>query len=290
MKKIDLHIHSNFSDDGEFSPENIIDMAIENGLNLISITDHNSVKANEIAIDYSKDKNIKFLSGIEIDCQFNGLNLHLLGYGFDFRDSRFNALEENILKQEKQASLQRIDNIQKTLNLHLNIDKLLYKAPDGIVTGELIAEILLSDKRNINANSLAPYRTGGTRSDMPYVNFYWDYFSQGKAAYAHIEFISLKQAINLIKENSGKAILAHPGNNLKNNLTIIDDLINEGLDGIEVFSSYHSDFDIDFFYKKATTNHLLITCGTDFHGKNKPNIKIGEFKNKVNTEIIFKDL
>lgn len=228
MKKIDLHIHSKFSDDGEFSPEDIIDIAIENELDLISITDHNSVKANKIAIDYSKDKNIKFLSGIEIDCQFNGLNLHLLGYGFDFKDPRFNALEENILKQERQASLQRIDNIQKTLNLHLNIDKLLDKAPEGIVTGELIAEILLSDKRNINAKSLAPYRTGGTRSDMPYVNFYWDYFSQGKAAYAHIEFISLKQAINLIKENAGKAILAHPGNNLKNNLTIIDDLINEG--------------------------------------------------------------
>lgn len=289
MKKIDLHIHSNFSDDGEFSPEYIIDKAIEEGLDIISITDHNSIKANKIAIEYSKNKNIKFLSGIEIDCQFNGLNLHLLGYGFNFKDKRFNELEENIILQEKEASLQRIKNIKKILNVYLNDDEVFSKATNEIITGEIIAEVLLADERNINVEALLPYRVGGARSDMPFVNFYWDYFSQGKPAYAHVEFISLANAIKLIKENGGKAILAHPGNNLKENFNIIDDLIKEGLDGIEVISSYHSENDIAFFYKKAIDNNLLITCGTDFHGKNKPNIKIGDFKNKINTEIILKN-
>lgn len=289
MKKIDLHIHSNFSDDGEFSPEDIIDMANEQGMNWISITDHNSIKANKIAMEYCKDKDIKFLSGIEIDCQYKGINLHLLGYGFNFEDERFDQLEKNIITQEKEASLQRIKNIKSILELNLDENEIFRKAIGGIITGELIAEVLLNDEKNSKAEVLLPYRVGGTRGDMPFVNFYWDYFSQGKPAYAHVEFISLIEAINLIKENNGKAILAHPGNNLRGKFEIIDELIEVGIDGIEVFSSYHSDDDIKFFYKKAINNNLLITCGTDFHGKNKPNIKIGNFKNIIDSNIILKE-
>lgn len=293
MKKLDLHMHSYFSDDGELSPEAIIDKAIKNGLDLISITDHNSVKANSVALEYIKDKNISYIPGIEIDCQYNGLNLHLLGYNFDFTKSCFANLEENIIKEEQKAGIKRIEKIKETTNLYLNTEDVLNKATNGIIPGELIAEVLLEDERNKNSELLKPYRAGGQRSDMPYVNFYWDFFSQGKSAYVHIEYISLSEAIKMIKNNGGIAIIAHPGNNLKNNLDIIDDLISEGIDGIEVFSSYHSKETIDFFYNKAIENKLLITCGTDFHGKNKPNIELGKFEYEIgsylskNPDLIF---
>ncbi|MDU5110234.1 MAG: PHP domain-containing protein [Clostridium sp.] len=293
MKKLDLHMHSYFSDDGEFSPEVIIDKAIENGLNLISITDHNSVKANYVALEYINGKNISYIPGIEIDCQYNGLNLHLLGYNFDFTKSCFADLEENIIKEEQKAGIKRIEKIKEATNLYLDAEDVLNKATNGIIPGELIAEVLLEDERNKDSEILNPYRAGGKKSDMPYVNFYWDYFSQGKPAYVHIEYISLSEAIKMIKDNGGIAIIAHPGNNLKNNLNIINDLIAEGIDGIEVFSSYHSKETIDFFYNKAIKNKLLITCGTDFHGKNKPNIELGEFEYEIgnylckNPDLIF---
>lgn len=286
MKKIDLHMHSYFSDDGELSPEIIINKAIENGLDIISITDHNSIKANNIALEYANNKNIKYISGIEIDCQYKGINLHLLGYDFDFNKDCFIKLEENIIKQEKEAGLKRIKKIKEVTNLYLNDEDVLTKAPSGIITGELIAEVLLSDERNKDSKILSPYRDGGIKSDMPFVNFYWDYFSQGKPAYVHIEYITLLEAIKMIKDNGGISILAHPGNNLKNNFDIIDDLIKEGIDGIEVFSSYHSKETIEFFYNKAIKNNLFITCGTDFHGKNKPNIEIGKFNYEINSNLI----
>lgn len=286
MKKIDLHMHSYFSDDGELSPEQIINKAINNGLDIISITDHNSVKANKIALEYAHNKNIKYIPGIEIDCQYNGLNLHLLGYDFDFDKDCFMELEENIKKQEKEAGLERIKKIKEVTNLYLNDEEVLAKAPDEIITGELIAEVLLSDKRNRESEILSPYREGGEKSDMPFVNFYWDYFSQGKPAYVHIEYITLSDAIKMIKENGGVSIIAHPGNNLKKDLNIIDDLIKQEIDGIEVFSSYHSKKDIEFFLNKAIENKLFITCGTDFHGKNKPNIEIGNFDYEVNSNLI----
>lgn len=123
---------------------------------------------------------------------------------------------------------------------------------------------------------------------MPYVNFYWDYFSQGKPAYIHIDFISLSEALSLIKDSGGITIIAHPGNNLKYNLNIIDELIDLGIDGIEVFSSYHNKDDINFFYNKCIINNLLISCGSDFHGKNKPKIDIGVFEfNFDSSKIIF---
>lgn len=291
MKKIDLHIHSNFSDDGELTPEEIIDKAIQNSMDIISITDHNSVKANSIALDYVKNKKIKYIPGVEIDCQYNGLNLHLLGYDFDFNKGCFLELEENILMQEKKAGLKRIEKIKEITNLYLDKEEVLRKANNGIVTGEVICEVLLEDSRNDDSEILKPYRYGGKRSDMPFVNFYWDYFSQGKPAYVHVEFISLSEAIKMIKENGGIAIIAHPGNNLKHNRNLIDELISEGVDGIEVFSSYHTSEDTDFFYNKALESKIFLSCGSDFHGKNKPNIDIGEFGYKIDSkDILFGDI
>ncbi|MGL5692819.1 MAG: PHP domain-containing protein, partial [Peptostreptococcaceae bacterium] len=269
-------------------PRQIIDKAIENNIDIISITDHNSVKSNGIALEYVKNKNIKYISGIEIDCQYNGLNLHLLGYNFDFMKESFYELEENILNEERIAGFKRIEKIKEVTNLHIDEEEVFKKANHGIVTGEIIAEVLLEDDRNKSSDILKPYRENGSRSNMPYVNFYWDYFSQGKPAYVHIDFISITEALSLIKDNGGVAIIAHPGNNLKFNLNIIDELIDLGIDGIEVFSSYHSKEDIEFFYNKCILNDLLISCGTDFHGKNKPNIDIGNFGfNFDSSKIIF---
>lgn len=278
MNKVDLHMHSCFSDDGELSPEEIVSIAIEKGMDVISITDHNSVKGIQRALDYSKDKKIKVIPGIEIDCTYNDINLHLLGYNIDFTNECFNKLEEDILNQEKASAIQKVQKIKEVTNLELDTDEVLKRANDGIVTGELIAEVLLENSQNRKSPILKPYVEGGDRSDMPFVNFYWDYFSKGKAAYVPIEFISLKEAIDMIKGNGGIPVIAHPGNNLKDNLEIIDDLIDEGILGIEVYSSYHTDEQIDYFFNKAINSNLVITCGTDFHGKNKPNIFIGEFK------------
>ncbi|GAA0086379.1 PHP domain-containing protein [Clostridium sp. CTA-7] len=276
MSKIDLHMHTCFSD-GEFIPEEVIDRAIRNNVEIISISDHNSVKAIERALNYSKGKNIKVIPGIEIDCTFNNIDLHLLGYNIDYKEKDFYELEESIFNQEIAASKEKIKKIKEYTALNLSEDEVLKRSENGVVTGELIAEIFLEDDENRKSPILKPYQDGGDRSDMPYVNFYWDYFAQGKPAYIPMEFISLKEAINLIHRSGGQAVIAHPGNNLKDNLDLIDELIKEGIDGIEVYSSYHTKDQVEYFYNKAINNNMLITCGSDFHGKIKPNIEIGKF-------------
>ena len=140
----------------------------------------------------------------------------------------------------------------------------------------MFGEALLKDERYVDHDLLKPYRSGGSRSDNPYVNFYWDYYAQGKTCYTEVIFPSLEKTIQLIKDHGGVAVLAHPGNNLKGKFDIFDEMVEKGLQGVECFSSYHSLETNDYFYQKAKELNLLFTCGSDFHGKTKPAIHLGE--------------
>ena len=88
-------------------------------------------------------------------------------------------------------------------------------------------------------------------------------------------FPDMRDVIDIIHRNGGKAVLAHPGINLKGNFDIIDQLIPLGFDGIEAYSSYHSAETAKWFSEKARQLDLFVTCGSDFHGKTKPMVKLG---------------
>jgi predicted metal-dependent phosphoesterase TrpH len=140
----------------------------------------------------------------------------------------------------------------------------------------MFAEVLLHKPEYRDHTMLRPYRAGGLRSDNPYVNFYCDFYAQGKPCYAKEMYPSLEDGIALIKENYGKAVLAHPGINLQNRFDLFTEMIALGIDGVEAFSSYHDESCAKHFYDEAQKHSLLVTCGSDFHGKTKPAIRLGE--------------
>lgn len=216
-----------------------------------------------------------FYSGLEIDCTWEHLDLHVPGYGIDHTDPAFKRLGDDICEQEQASG--KLELIEAHTGLHINRKLIAEKAPNGVVTGELIAEIAMADPKNHSNPFLKPYLEGGERSNRPYVNFYWYFFSKGKPAYTEILFISLQEAISLIESTGGVPVLAHPSMNLKADRKQVFALIDVGIKGIEVYSSYHSEEDINFYSKVVSYNKLLMTCGSDFHGKNKPDIVIAEF-------------
>ncbi|MGL4393093.1 MAG: PHP domain-containing protein [Fusobacteriaceae bacterium] len=288
--KIDLHMHSKFSDDGELSVEEILELAKKNSVSEIAITDHNSVKGVEQAINYGKKIGVKVFSGVELDCTHMGINLHLLGYGFDYKNPVFEKIEQDIFDQEIIAAKEKIKKIRENTDFKINEAEIFKMADGKIVTGEIIGEHILENPENKNNKLAQPYLNSGEKNDMPFVHFYWDFFSQGKVAYVPINFLSLHEAIKILKNAGGITVLAHPANNLKANTDFIHEILKENIDGIEVYSSYHKHSDIEFYEKIAKEKNLLITCGTDFHGKNKPKIHLGEFNNKINFENISKKL
>ncbi len=117
---IDLHMHSNYSDDGEFTPVELVEQCAAQGVDLMSITDHNCAKANKEAKAAAKEKGIRYISGIEIDCTYEGANFHVLGYGIDDTSLDFIQAEEAIRKQSRNASL---DMLAKTRELGFLVEE-----------------------------------------------------------------------------------------------------------------------------------------------------------------------
>lgn len=277
---IDLHMHSRYSDDGEFTPSELINQCVQKGACMVSITDHNCVKANEEASIIAKEKGITYIPGIEIDCTYKNTNFHVLGYGIDFRSRDFEKIEKNIDAQSYRASLDRLAKTQAlgfgriTENNMWELSKNNYWP--GNWPGEMFAEVLLAMPEYAEHPLLKPYRPRGERSDNPYVYFYWDYYSQGKPCYAKIDYPAMEEIIDIIHRNHGVAVIAHPGVNLKGKEFLLDDILNLGIDGIEAFSSYHNPKQAEYYYQIAKDKNLFVTCGSDYHGKTKSSIGIGQ--------------
>lgn len=289
MSCIDMHIHSIYSNDGEFKPRALVDLCLEREIKYFSIADHNSVEAIDEAKAYCRDKDIEIIPAVELDCTFNSVNLHVLGYGIDHHNAVFNQIQENIIMQEQTASRKRMDLV-RSIGIDFSDDFIRALSRNGIVTGEMIGEAAMEfDKEQINP-LLQPYYENGSRSDNPYVNFYWDYCAQGKPAYVEVNFINLRKAVKVITESGGVPILAHPGNNIKENIDLLEGIIACGIKGIEAYSSYHSESQAAFYKEFALKHKLLLTCGSDFHGKTKPGISIGCSNCENNEEGIIKAL
>ncbi len=286
MKKyIDLHMHSKYSDDGEFEPVELVEQCHKQNIKIMAIADHNSTRGIEDAKKMANTLNITYIPAIEIDCSYNGINLHVLGYGINYQHEEFKSLENNILNQELKNSKEKL---KLTTKLGFDVDQKALKklSTNDIYTGEMFAEILLNDQRYLNHPLLKPYRKGGNRSDNPYVNFYWDYYAQGKPCYTKMQYPTLEETIELIKKHGGIAILAHPGNNLKDKFELFDDMVKLGLNGVEAFSNYHDKETVQYFYQAGLKYNLLITCGSDYHGKTKPSIELGECHCTIDEKVI----
>ncbi len=281
---IDLHIHSSYSEDGEFTPSELIKACIDAGISTMAIADHNCVKGAREAfkikdsIEKSKNSRLGCYPAIEIDCTYQNINFHVLGYNFNLESTDFDMIEQNIRSQCTYASKERLRLVNE-LGFYLTEADLGPITAGGYWsenwTGEVFAETLLKHPSYLRSDILLPYRDGGKRSDNPYVNFYWDYCSQGKPCFVNMIYPDMKEVLDIIHRNKGVAVLAHPGVNLKGNFDMIDSIISLGFDGVEAYSSYHDRETALWLLRKANQRGIFVTSGSDFHGKTKPAIKLG---------------
>lgn len=289
MKKIDLHMHSSFSGDGQFTPKELVLKCKEAEVSYFAIADHNSVKGIEEGREACIGTGIAIVPAVELDCVFQDYGFHLLGYGIDGSLEEFYKIEDDIQDQERYNGIERMKKVRE-LGIGFLEERVKELANGGMITGEMIAQAALEyDKENQNP-LLDPYREGGNRCELPLVNFYWDYMDRGKPAYVETFFISLTEAIGVIKRAGGIPILAHPGLQIKENAHLLDQVIMQGVDGIEAYSSYHSEEQTLFYKEYAKEKGILVTCGSDFHGDIKPKISPGSVKCDGREEEILRSL
>lgn len=274
MSWLDLHMHSDYSDDGEHSPSALVSICMETGVRVAALSDHNTTRGVPEALEAAQKAGITMIPSVEIDCTCNDVDIHMLGYWIDPLYAGFQKIEKDILDQEHIVAKSRI-RLVKALGVHVDEEKTMSLAKNGVVTGEMIAETVLADPQNDGIPLLRPYRPGGARSDNPLVNFYWDFCSQGKPAFVPVRFLSAREAADKIRAAGGIPVLAHPGNNIGGDEALLNAIIDCGVVGMEVFSSYHNAAQTAFYKKQALDKGLAMSCGSDFHGKIKPAIRMG---------------
>lgn len=272
---LDLHMHSSFSNDGEITPSELMQKCAQANLKTVALSDHNSIEGIEEARLAAQSLNLQFIPAIELDCQFNGKNLHILGYGINDKDPIFKEIQKKVSQDYLNVSKQRIENIRQ-LGFIVNDDKLYSLTKTGIIMSSMLAEAILTDPANDDNPLLIPYRPGQNRSDNPFVNFAWDFCVQGKKAYAPIKFMPINEAIETIHQTGGCAVWAHPGANIGCDAVLADAICQCGIDGVEVYSNYHKEDARRFYLEKTAKFNLIPTIGSDFHGKAKPAIHLGE--------------
>lgn len=289
MGWLDLHMHSDISNDGEFSPKKLMELCLENSIKVAALADHNSVRGIKEAKLYATEFGIQLIPAIELDCTFRGIDLHVLGYGIDPNYADFKKVEQSVEDQEIKTSKKRMELVEN-MGIAFNYDEVMKLSRNGAITGEMIAEVALKDDNNKSNILMHPFYPGGDRSDNPYVNFYWDICSSGKGAYVPMKFMSLSEAIELINAAGGIPVLAHPGNNVKEDEELLHNIVQTGIVGIEVYSSYHSSEQIEFYSRQSEKYGLIKTLGSDFHGKTKPSIQLGSVDCQDSEEKIYQAL
>jgi predicted metal-dependent phosphoesterase TrpH len=253
----DLHIHTTFSD-GLLSPEQVIEKAKERGLSAVGIVDHDAVGGIEPAIRKGKELGVEVVPAVELSCIIGENDIHIIGYYIDYRNKKLN----NILTGIQNKRLERAKKIVEKLTeqgAEVELERVLELAGNGAVGRPHIAQALL-EEGHISC----------------YDEAFWKFIGYHCPAYVPKEKYSPEQAIKLIRDFHGVSVLAHPLS--YNNRSIIDYLIEQGIQGLEVWRPDHRDNDIKYLLGLTTNHNLLATGGTDCHGGRKGKIQIGETK------------
>lgn len=257
----DLHCHSTASD-GSLAPADVVQLAQRAGVSAMSLTDHDTVAGIAAAAAEAARLGIDFVSGIEISCEFRHPGtLHLLGYGVDPASADLAALTRQLIEARDNRNPRMIAKLNEA-GVAVTMNEWATEAEGDVVGRPHLAQVLV--------------RKGYVSS----VKHAFDkYLGQGCLAYVDKERLPARRAIELIRQSGGLCVLAHPvqlrcGSDAELE-TVVKNLVDQGLAGIEVMHSDHNPRQIEHYRQMADRFGLLKTGGSDFHGRSKKTIDLG---------------
>ncbi|SYZ73110.1 PHP protein [Candidatus Zixiibacteriota bacterium] len=251
---IDLHIHTNYSD-GVDSPAEILKIVRRKGLAAIAICDHDNLQGYLEAKGLLEEGDPELVPAVELSAGGKDDDIHILGYGFDPESSYINeALAEMRRKRNRRGRKMLLK--LKEMGFDIPYDVVREIAGKSAIARPHVADALLK------LGFIKRYETA-----------FGKYIGHDGPAYVAKENITPKGAIDLIHRAGGLAILAHPG--IGGADKYIEDFIELGLDGIEVYHPQHNRRLRDRYTEIAAKNHIIATGGSDYHGRSGRNSIIG---------------
>lgn len=247
MAKVDLHIHTNASD-GKFTSTEIVRRAAELGLEIIAITDHDTVDGIPTALDAIKSyPKLRLIPGVELSTDVEKGEIHILGYFVDFTNKEFQASLETMRNSRVIRAHRMVENLAK-MGVRIEWQRVQEIAGDGALGRPHIAQAML-EKGYITSIQDA----------------FRKYIGHGGPAYVERDKLTPAEAVQLILKADGLPVLAHPLTAGDVEATIIE-LKAIGLVGLEVYYASYSFEDFNPLLGLAYKHGLIATGGTDFHG------------------------
>ena len=242
--KTDLHLHTIFSD-GQYSPEELISMVKDADIDIISVTDHDTVDGINESIEIGKKYGVEVIPGLEISSDIRDREVHILGY---FINPQNKELEEYLrfFRSERIKRAARIAEKLNVLGMEIELSDIMDIAKNSAVGRPHIAKAMVKKKLVSN-----------------YFEAFSKYIGNGCPAYERKVHVSPRSAFKIISDAGGLSFIAHPGN-LPDSIMV--ELIEAGLDGIEVLHPSHLPHQIKHYRGIVNEYFLLESGGSDFHG------------------------
>lgn len=256
--KADLHLHSTASD-GTLTPRELIRRAALEGFETVALTDHDSVAGIPEAQEAARACGIRLVVGVELSCGAEK-EIHVLGYGLDPRHAGLLAF----CRARREQREERAEKMVKLLcenGMPIELSRVREMA-GGVIARPHVARALVE----------AGYVSSATEA-------FDRFLVPGKCAYVPKDDVKVSEAIHLISEAGGLAVLAHPMELGKGEMALtalIGEWKTQGLSGVEVYHPSAQNNHAAFLLNLARSENLLVTGGSDFHGEAVRKNSIGE--------------
>jgi len=258
MKLCDLHLHTIYSD-STYTPQQLVEQASKAQVKVIAVCDHDTVSGIKPVIEAARPFEIEVIPAIELTAEYDGLEIHILGYLIEFEDEAF-VRQLEVLKKRRIERIYKIAEKLKDMGVVINADDVLALSNNkGSVGRPHIARVLVKSGH---------CRTIGEAFEK--------YIGDNCPAYVCGFKFSPAEAILLIRNTKGVSVLAHPYTLRDDNLIPL--LVKDGIQGLEVYYPEHSASLTERYKSLAEKYGLLITGGSDCHGDARSDVKIGSVR------------
>jgi predicted metal-dependent phosphoesterase TrpH len=252
--RLDLHLHSTASD-GSDTPVQVAAHAAREGVEIIALTDHDAVDGIPPLREKAEAAGIRVITGAELSINEQGIDVHVLAYGFDPDEPGF----QTALKGWREGRHERARKILarlKGVGIRIPIEDVEAIADGGAIGRPHVAEALMREGYVESLNEA-----------------FQRFLGHHAPAYVPKMKVSMEEASAIVREAGGVMVLAHPGTLNRDHL--IPGWTTRGLDGIEVWHTKHDAASVRRYSAMAAQYGLLMTGGSDCHGERTPGVKIG---------------
>ena len=239
----------------------LVDAALDAGLEALAITDHDTFSGFDLAREHAADRGLDLICGIEVSTKFHGRTVHLLGYFPGGEPSApFRAWVTEMQESRRDRNRRLVTRLNE-LGIDLTLNEVERKGRN--MTGRPHFARVMLDKGYVSSLQQA----------------FDDFLDESAKGYVDRIEPDLRDAINRINQGGGLSSIAHPvridHRNQAEMREIIAEMAGWGLGAIEVYHSDHSEADTELYLELADRNGLEVTGGSDFHGDVKPGIRLG---------------